>query len=221
MKSHLFVPFFFCRAGAEFWRRLNPLSWGEQACFSGRKPQGARRLGLYLLRGGMAFCCLLAIFLLSGLPHAAMGAEGGELTAFTHFSLVLPPQWSGEEQRGFISDNPGEYVLTLGRRAGDEFLAQVSIYLLPNKPGATAGAAARILTQSQGEATEPVQEGDFWVFWEQPRTNVVKGRPRTMVNADSQNLLIIIAQDEGNLGASEIIRSLRGRTGEARRLLGR
>lgn len=162
---------------------------------------------------------ILSMLLLVAFALPVCAAE----TEFGQFAVSLPPGWDGEEQRGFVSDDNMEYVLTLGRKdeAGDNFLAQVTIFLLPNKPGADAHGAARTLAESQGNASEPEQMGNFWQFTGEPRSRTVKGMGTTMVNADPDYLLIIIAQDSQNLGADEIITSLRGLTPEARRLLGR
>lgn len=149
-------------------------------------------------------------------------AEDASEREFSQFFVKLPQGWDGDEQSGFISDNPGEYALTLGKKdeAGDSFIAQVTIYLLPNKPGATAEAAAKTLTEAQEDATEPVKEGVFWVFNGEPRSRAVKGVAKTMVNADKEQLLIIIAQDPLGQGADQLISSLRGKTPEAKKMLG-
>lgn len=162
---------------------------------------------------------ILSLLLLFVLGIPAFAAE----TEFGQFAVDLPPGWDGEEQRGFVSDNDKEYALTLGRKddAGDNFLSQVTIFLLPNKPGADARAAARTLAESQGNASEPEQDGVFWRFTGEPRSRTIKGMGTTMVNADQDYLLIIIAQDEHNLGAGAIISSLRGLSPEAKKLLGR
>lgn len=167
----------------------------------------------------------LPVFLFS-LPIASTAGEirnAPVLTHFSQFSADLPPDWSGDEQIGFISDNPAEYALTLGIKDGakENFAAQVSIYLLPNKPKASSEEAARTLTKAQGEPTEPIKAGNFWVFEGEPRSNTIKGRGITMVNADPETLLIIIAQDPHSLGAQKIIDSLQGRTPLAKHMLGR
>lgn len=142
---------------------------------------------------------------------------------FSQFSLSLPPNWDGDEQVGFISDNPAEYLLTLGHKdeAGDNFIAQVSIYLLPNTQGVDAQKAAQTLAEAQGESSEPTQAGKLWRFTGEPRARTVKGRATTWVNTDPKLMLIIIAQDPQNLGADEIVKSLKGNSPEVIRLLGR
>lgn len=142
--------------------------------------------------------------------------------AFSQFSVDLPPGWDGEEQSGFISDNKDEYLLTLGKKddKGDNFIAQVSIYLLPNKPGVDSATAAKTLAEAQGEASVPIQKGNFQVFTGEPRTRALKGMATTMVNASPQWLLIIIAQDPQACGSEQIIASLTGETAEAKTMLG-
>lgn len=170
----------------------------------------------------LAFFRALIFFWLAW-ASAAPAAEALTEREFTHFSARLPAGWDGEEQSGFISGDPGEYLLVLGRKdeEGERFLAQVSVYLLPNKPGADPQKAAETLAEAQGGASEPVLEGGMWVFTGEPRTNVIKGAAKTMVNTDKDRMLIIIAQDPENLGGAEILRGLAGRTPEARALLGR
>lgn len=146
-----------------------------------------------------------------------------EETQFGQFAVTLPPGWDGEEQVGFVSNNDAEYALTLGRKddSGDTFLAQVSIFLLPNRPGVDAKSAASTLADAQGDASEPLQVGNFWEFTGEPRSRIIKGMSKTRVNADKDFLLIIIAQDPQNLGADDIVASLRGLTPQASQLLGR
>lgn len=150
-------------------------------------------------------------------------AEAGEERTFRQFSLILPDGWDGEEQTGFISDNPEEYLLVLGKKdaEAERFLAQISIYLLPNRPGVDAKSAAKTLAQSQGDTSPPVLEGNMWTFTGEPRTNVIKGMAKTMVNTNKEKMLIIIAQDPDELGAAEIITSIKGIGQDAKTLLGR
>lgn len=149
-------------------------------------------------------------------------AHAGE-AQFSQFSMLLPEGWDGEEQTGFISDNPEEYTLTLGKKdaAGDKFLAQLTIYLLPNKPGTNAETAAKTLAEAQVDTTPPRQNGNFWQFTGEPRTRTIRGMATTMVNATPENLLIIIAQDPEQLGSEQILSTLKGETDRARKLLGR
>lgn len=150
-------------------------------------------------------------------------AQESRTVQFSRFSVELPAGWDGDEQTGFISDNPEEYSLTLGHKdqSGDNFISQVTIYLLPNKPGVNAREAAKKLTEAQGDSTEPVQDGIFWSFRGEPRSRTIKGMATTFVNADPDTLLIIIAQDPENMGAEALIDSLRGLTPKAKQLLGR
>lgn len=171
------------------------------------------------------FRAFLALYLLVNLFSSSCMAgdeEPGREAEFTHFSLFLPPGWEGEEQTAFISDNPEEYLLVLGKKDSEKerFLAQVSIYLLPNKPGVSPEVAALTLAQAQADASVPIQEGQMWSFTGEPRSNVVKGMAKTMVNTDKENMLIIIAQDPEKQGAEAILRSLRGLSPKARALLG-
>lgn len=140
---------------------------------------------------------------------------------FSHFSAELPEGWDGDEQSGFITDNKNEYLLTMGKKdeKGDQFLAQVSIFILPNKPGATSEQAARRLAEAQGDSTEPAQEGKFWVFEGEPRSRTIKGLAKTRVKANPEYLFIIICQDPLNLGGEEIISSLVPASDLARSLL--
>ena len=106
-------------------------------------------------------------------------------------------------------------------RQQERFLAQISIYLLPNTPKATAEDFARKMTGLQGDASEPRQEGHFWMFSGVPRNQTVKGQAVTRVAATTEWILIIIAQDPNQIGADKIVDSLRGVTPEARAILGR
>ncbi len=172
----------------------------------------------------LSFRLVLAPFVLFFFFYGmAMAEETEQRRDFTHFSLILPPGWDGEEQKAFITDDPGEYLLVLGKKdsRGERFLAQVSIYLLPNRPGAAAEEAALTLAQAQADASAPLKEGNLWSFTGEPRSNVVKGRAKTLVNTDKDKMLIIIAQDPEKLGAETILDSLQGNSGKARELLGR
>ncbi len=167
---------------------------------------------------------LVSILAIAGCASRAFGAENTpEMREFSQFAMLLPSGWDGDEQTGFISDDPGEYQITLGRKDdnGDNFLAQVSIFLLPNKPGINSRQAVEKLREAQGDATEAREEDGFMVFEGEPRSRTLKGRARTMVRATPENLLIIMAQDPQNLGSDEIMRSLHGISPTARQLLGR
>lgn len=163
--------------------------------------------------------CILVIVL----ACPAICAADGQSREFSEFSLVMPAGWDGEEQKGFVSDNPDEYLLTLGKKdeKEDHFEAQVSIFLLPNRQGASARDAATTLADAQGESSEPVLENGLYVFSGEPRSNVVKGIAKTFVNTTPEKMLIIIAQDPKQLGSAQILESLRGLTDSSRQLLGR
>lgn len=172
----------------------------------------------------MAAILVVTVFVLAACCCRAFGAPANEAETreFSQFSVQLPAGWDGDEQTGFISDNPEEYQLTLGKKdeEGERFLAQVSIFLLPNKPGANARDAASTLAEAQGESTEPVKEGNFWTFTGEPRSRTVKGMAKTLVSTTPENLLIIIAQDPLQLGSDTILKSLKGMTPRAKTLLG-
>lgn len=165
---------------------------------------------------------VIAILMILICAAGAIGADSRH-KIFGQFSVDLPPGWDGDEQTGFVSDNPGEYALTMAKKdaSGDKFLAQVSVYLLPNKPGTTSREAAAKLAEAQADVSPPRAEGNFWVFTGEPRSNAIKGIATTMVNANPRDLLIIIAQDPQELGAKAIMESLKGETPRARQLLGR
>lgn len=168
-----------------------------------------------------AFLCAL-FCLLSHLPLSA-AENAPQKRDFAHFSVILPPGWDGDEQIGFISDDKEEYMLAMTKKDadGDKIEAQVSVFLLPNKPGKNARESALALTEAQGDSTEPIQEGNFWIFRGEPRGNAVKGKAITRVNANAEKLLIIISQDPNEKEAAEIFQSLAGLSPEAREMLGR
>ena len=167
------------------------------------------------MRLSSAFCCLLFL----ALP---VSLHAGQRT-FNEFDVVLPEGWDGDERAGFSSGDRNEYMLVLTRKdaANERHLAQASIFLLPNRPGADARDFARQMAEIQNDATEPVKEGMFWTFSGAPRNNAVRGRGITRVNASREWLLIIITQDPDDLGAETVVASLRGATARARALLGR
>ncbi len=174
----------------------------------------------YCYRGIQIFSITLFLSMASVMPCIA---EDGQQKEYTHFCVFLPAGWDGEEQTGFISDNAEEYLLVLGKKdeEGDKFLAQISIYLLPNKPGASPEQAAQKLAEAQGDASVPVKEGEMWTFTGEPRTNVIKGQAKTLVNTDDNKMLIIIAQDPENMGSEAILHSLSAKSAEAKALLGK
>lgn len=153
----------------------------------------------------------------------AIPVSAAEADRFSLFSMTLPQGWDGEEQSGFVSGNPDEYQLTLGRLNddGERFIAQISIFLLPNKNGLTAEEAATQLMSAQEDVSGLEREGLLWKFSGEPRTHAVDGRAQTFVNATPEKMLIIISQGPENLGAARIMETLAGRTDETRKLLGR
>lgn len=159
--------------------------------------------------------------LLCALPAVCAAAQ--QNGNFSQFQVDLPARWTGEEQIGFISDNPDEYMLSLVRtdESGEKPVAHISIYLLPNRPGADAQRAAEILSEAQADASIPVQEGNFWSFEGVPRSEILNCRGTTWVNTSPETMLIIIAQDPEIGESTQIINSLRAITPEARQLLGR
>lgn len=167
--------------------------------------------------------CLTVLFAMCFLVFHVMANElNGIPRAFSRFELLLPPGWDGDEQSGFISDNRDEYMINVAKKAPDEdrYLAQVSIYILPNTGANNSEQAARVLAEAQADSTEPVQEGIFWTFDGEPRTNIVHGRAKTLVRALPDKMLIIIAQDDHGEEAATIISSLKALTPDARELLG-
>ena len=154
---------------------------------------------------------------------AAAPAEARGERAFSRFAAQLPSGWDGEERSGFSSGDREEYMLVLGVQdaAAERFLAQVSVFALPNTKGSSAEDFARQMAELQGDATPPREEGRFWVFSGEPRTQALRGRATTMVTATPERLLIIIVQDPEGLGGAEVAASLRGLTPEMRDLLGR
>lgn len=173
---------------------------------------------------------LLAALLCSGMPLADTFAaaapetpQAREEREFSRFAASLPPGWDGEERTGFSSGAPEEYMLVLGVQdtAGERFLAQVSVFVLPNLKGSSAGDFARQMAELQADATAPRKEGNFQVFSGEPRTQALRGRATTMVSATPERLLIIIVQDPEALGGAEVAASLRGLTPGTRELLGR
>ena len=166
--------------------------------------------------------CPLSFLALSPAPALAGGAAPQKVE-FSRFSAVLPEGWEGEERRGFVSDNPDECLLALGKKdpAGDEILAQISVYLLPNKNGVAPEEAARQLAEAQGGSDKPVQEGPLWHFTGEPRSRLLQGRASTYANASKKTMLVVVIQDPRGLGAESVWESLRGLDPEARELLGR
>ncbi|WP_027719669.1 hypothetical protein [uncultured Desulfovibrio sp.] len=159
--------------------------------------------------------CLLLLLLCCAIPAQAENRD------FAQFSADLPDGWDGQERTAFSTGSQDEYMLVLGRQDQERFLAQISIYLLPNTPKSTAEEFARKMTGLQGDTSEPAQEGRFWTFSGVPRNQTFKGRAVTKVAATTERILIIIAQDPDQIGADKVVDSLRGVTSEARAILGR
>lgn len=151
----------------------------------------------------------------------ARGEDGAR--EFSRFSVELPEGWDGEEKTGFVSDNRDEYMLTLGKMdsGGDEILAQISVYLLPNANSVSPEEAAKRLAEAQGDSDEPTLSGKLWTFGGEPRTRIIRGRAVTYANATPEKMLIVIVQDPQKLGADKIFESMRGMDEETRNLLGR
>ena len=167
---------------------------------------------------------VLAFFLLFAPTFSNMAnAAAGGARAFSRVELILPEDWDGDEQSGFISDNRDEYCLTVTRKKedGKSHEAQVSVYILPNVTGQDSEAAAKKLAEAQANSTAPVKEGKFYVFNGEPRANIVRGPAKTLVRAMPEKMLIIIAQDPDLAEAQAIIDSLRGITPDAKALLER
>lgn len=169
------------------------------------------------------FACFILFWALPLSGTLALGSDiAGSARQFSRFEIFLPPGWDGDEQSGFISDNREEYMINVAKKdqEGDRYLAQVSIYILPNTGANSSEQAAKVLAEAQADSTEPVQEGIFWTFSGEPRTNIVHGRARTLVRALPEKMLIIIAQDAEGHDSAAIISSLKGLTPDARELLG-
>lgn len=170
---------------------------------------------------------LVFVYVFLAGPAASGAAENlenaREKHVFSGFSASLPDGWTGFERKGFVSRNPAEYMLVIGKKdAHDEkFLSQISVYMFPNQNSEEAGVFAEKMSRRQGGASEPIFKDGFWVFTGEPRTRAVEGEATFMVNASPEKVLVIIYQDAQNLGAREIVDSLRGENPEAKQLLGR
>lgn len=166
-------------------------------------------------------CVLLLLAML--FCSASVLAEEAEERRFEEFIVDLPKGWSGEERKNFLGKDSAGYMLVLGvlDESQEKFLAQASVYLLPNIKREMARDFAAKMAGAQGDASEIGAEGNFWVFTGEPRTQAVEGRATTMVAANPENLLIIIYQDPQKMGAAEVVKSLRGANKKTRKLLGR
>ncbi|MBQ7608221.1 MAG: protoporphyrinogen oxidase [Desulfovibrionaceae bacterium] len=140
---------------------------------------------------------------------------------FQEFSCDLPEGWDGTERVGFLTRDREEYMLTLGLKdeAEENYLAFISLYLLPNKPGKNSEDSAKALAKEQADASEPVQKGPYWVFTGNPRDKTLPGLATTYVTSNKDSLLIIIAKDPSMRGADKIIQSVRPQSTRAKALL--
>lgn len=164
------------------------------------------------------FSSLVCVFALSVLAHPALAEE----RVFSEFRVDLPAGWDGSERTGISSRDKNEYMLFLGKKDAQEenYVAYLSLYLLPNKPGKDAEQSARTLASQQAEASEPVAEGPFWVFTGNPRDTILKGQAKTLVAANAEDLLIIIVKDPAAQGAESILQSLKPEGQRSAKLLG-
>jgi hypothetical protein len=160
--------------------------------------------------------CIVALLLLLCPANIVQAEE----RIFSQFSVDLPERWDGEETTNFFNGNKEGYMLVLGRKddEGENFLAQVSVFLLPALPG-TVEAIARQMASMQDKASTPQKDGNFWTFSGEPRTETFKATAVTKVAATTKNVLVIISQDPHGLGADALVASLRGITPEAREAL--
>ncbi len=179
------------------------------------------------MRISVFFPLLLACVLVLGsgvlAANAASEASSAATRDFARFSAKLPEGWDGEERTGFRSGNDEECMLILGLKdpSGDNYRALVSVFVLPNEKNATSQSIAEDLRQFQAEATEPQQDGHFWSFSGEPRSQAFKSSALTRVHATSDMVLIAIIQDPENQGALAVFDSLKGLTPQTRDLLGR
>ncbi len=170
---------------------------------------------------------LLACLLILGsgvlAANAASEASSAATRDFARFSAKLPAGWDGEERTGFRSGNDDECMLVLGLKdqSGDNYRALVSVFVLPNEKNATSQIIAEDLRQFQAEDTEPRQDGHFWSFSGEPRSQAFKSSALTKVHATADMVLIAIIQDPENQGALAVFDSLKGLTRQTRELLGR
>lgn len=142
---------------------------------------------------------------------------------YSEISVDLCDLWEGEERTAFITGNRDEYMLTLGKKnpTGDAYIAQISIYILPNKTGATAKNSAVELAKKQDDASIPEQDGLFWKFTGYPKSNIVKGMATTRVAATNEWWCFIISQDSQTNETEKMISTFRGVTERSKSLLGR
>jgi hypothetical protein len=141
---------------------------------------------------------------------------------FTHFSADLPDGWEGEENSGFTDGKGNEYMLIFKKHddTGENIKGVVSLFLLSPLPDSPAEIAGK-LASMQENSTTPYQDGNFWTFTGEPRTQGFKSSAVTRVNATPKHVLIIIVQDPEQLGGDKVFSSLRGLTPEGKEILGR
>ena len=166
----------------------------------------------------LSFFC---VFFLTALFFLFPNTLQAEVREFREFRITLPEGWDGGEKSGFSSGDRNEYMLVLGKKdsAGERYLAHITLFFLPNKPGKDAHESAKTLAKSQADSTEPVKDGLFWVFTGDPRDNILKGKGTTRVAADRENLLIIIIKDPENTHAEDILKTLTPLSERAKKLL--
>ncbi|MDR1660104.1 MAG: protoporphyrinogen oxidase, partial [Desulfovibrio sp.] len=130
--------------------------------------------------------------------------------------------WDGEETSGFTGEKGNEYMLVFKKHdeAGENIKGVVSVFLLPPLRDSPAEIAGK-LASMQENSTTPCQEGNFWTFSGEPRTQGFKAPAVTRVNATPKHVLIIIVQDPEHLGGDKLFASLKGLTPESREALGR
>ncbi|MDR2850644.1 MAG: protoporphyrinogen oxidase [Desulfovibrio sp.] len=148
------------------------------------------------------------------------GVANAEHRGFTQFDVDLPEGWDGEETENFLGGNKDSYMLVLGRKdaEGENFLAQVSVFLLPPLDG-TPETIAKKMASMQDNVSTPQKEGKFWTFTGEPRTPSLKSPAVTRIRTTERYVLVIIAQDPQALGAESVVASLRGVTPEAKEAL--
>ena len=164
----------------------------------------------------MRLCILTVLFLC--LFATVIYAE--ERT-FQEFSFNLLDGWDGSERIGFSTQDRNEYMLILGKKdeAGESYLATINIFFLPNKPNKNAHDSAISLAEHQAEPSEISQEGVFYTFTGDPRDNILKGRAKTYVAANKDNLLIIIIKDPLGNDAQTVFKSMQPISNRAKEIL--
>lgn len=161
------------------------------------------------------FCALVLLFA-SHVPFV-MATE----RTFSEVAFDLPSGWDGDERAGFITGNRDEYMVSLGKKdeKGETYLAQLTIYILPNTQSVTSVEAAQKLAKDQDDSTSPVEEKPFWKFSGYPQSNILKGMAVTYVVTNNEWLCIIISQNPDSEEGQKIVASLKGKSERARALL--